>query len=250
MTQVAPMQRRRPPTQADLGHSAGYADEAPLLRWLRAQRPRQLSLLGETTQRLLAREALTRAGAYGLFTVQEQGLFLSLMLKLGAHFDSDPCVPWAAAALMDHSRAPRQRAQQADALAHQHLTQVLGPGGRYAHRAAARLCFGMPAFLGQGREAGDPELLDYLAWLHPQRFDRVGQPATEAMIALGRPLAADNGLDTPADLSMGLASMFLLGVGFHVDPQYAGLTHLLTADHDTQCPGTGLERFMLQGLWQ
>ena len=76
--------------------------EAALLSHLAEAFPRQVGALAREPRRQLVNLALDGAEAWDIQTLAGRKQILSLILMLGAQFDSDPLLPWARKTLEAH----------------------------------------------------------------------------------------------------------------------------------------------------
>lgn len=100
---------------------ARYADD--LCARLSALYPEETTALGDARLRRLVAEGIPKARTYDLAAERDVALFVDLMLFLGAGFDTDPNLPWAAAILNDdYITDPQLRIDTLHARALQHFS--------------------------------------------------------------------------------------------------------------------------------
>jgi hypothetical protein len=63
--------------------------------------PRQYSVLGEASTRLIIERGIGRALQHGFKSGQEICQYINLMMSVGLRFDTDPTLPWASTILKD-----------------------------------------------------------------------------------------------------------------------------------------------------
>jgi hypothetical protein len=86
---------------AALEHSALAQYQARLCERLFALYPEEAGALGAAGVATLVADGQAQAASYDIDSERDVALFVDLMLFLGAGFDSDPGLPWAAEILSD-----------------------------------------------------------------------------------------------------------------------------------------------------
>jgi hypothetical protein len=106
----------------------------------------------------------------------------------------------------------------------EHVEHVSGRRGLYALRALLRS--GSRAFAARakvalnGLDGFEPALRSLLGFLHPRKFQAVGEAGIAALLELGRADAEARGLAGAETLMRHAAWMFLLGSWYAEDPQF------------------------------
>ena len=96
--------------------------EEEVLADLRASFPDLFAARGDEAARALVHEARTRAQEHGFSSEAQVAQYLGIAFVLGAHFDTDEALPWAAKILADPALAdPDVRIERLEAGARAHL---------------------------------------------------------------------------------------------------------------------------------
>lgn len=202
-------------------------------------------LLGEAQIRKVIEHGLRSAARHGLQTRGQCCRYLDLILALGSHFDRDPLLPWAAAALTQGASGTRaldlgtmelgtlgeagfagldeaaRRMDRLDELALDYLERLMGPDGGHYRRAMLRgrkVSYGDLALLRQEPRSTLARLLERI---HPEKYRQTSPSNLDAFFRFATRQARRHGLagDHAATLFLGLA-MFMLGSHFTEDPLY------------------------------
>lgn len=169
-----------------------------------------------------------RAAEYGLALAGQTAHFVSLMFMLGSHFDQDPQLPWAAAALNAPGTQAGARLQQLHAAAKSHLHAISGPTGAI-YRAALVTARRLPFEAFQADRLSDDAIRAIATRIHPEKYHRI--PDIAAVLALAHAKAAQHGLPAGGDGALcGATLMLLLGSHFDRDPIHPWAAEVLARD--------------------
>jgi hypothetical protein len=159
------------------------------------------------------------------------------MFSFGSSFDTDPQLPWAAAALRS-AGDQMSRAEQLYGAMQEYLHEVAGPANEYATAALRRF---KELQNSQAPQQRDAQLLArYLRASYPEKYDYVGDRAIQALVQRASAAARERALPPHAvDFLTGM--MFGFGYGVLDDPLYAWVRRTLD-DPLATTPGAKLER--------
>lgn len=208
--------------------------EDDVLVHLRTYFPVDVALLGEEPVRRVIRHGHERAAAHGFTTRGMIVRYIDLGLSLGGHFDRDPLLPWASAALRpspDEPAEDRMKRLQAEAL--RYLREAMGPRGEHFTRAMLRAERVLWDELAGVEDAAAREAL--LARLHPEKMRLLERRDLLSMEVLLDALAARHGLHEPRAKALLCALMFMLGCHVVEDPLYPWVAAAL--ELETSAPG-------------
>jgi hypothetical protein len=111
------------------GAAAGFEDA--VLEDLRAAFPELFASRGAGSARALVREGRARAQGHGFSLKAQVAEYVGLAFMLGARFDEDESLPWAAKILADPAPAdPALRIERLSAAARAHLRGLVMRGKR------------------------------------------------------------------------------------------------------------------------
>ena len=180
----------------------------------------------------VARQACDRAREHGFD--EERGLILyaSLGVMLGAGFDQDPALPWAANVLGDPvflDSAERMDDLWGSAMVY--LDDVFDDDeAPVPFEAFARY----RTWIANDRAETDPARIATLLW--PEKTEAIGRDSLEMTLAAAEDLAADYGLATAATRTRFVAMAFILGHRFDADPLYPWARRILADHTDDRAP--------------
>lgn len=206
----------------------GQTFERRLQAHLRAFFPRYCASLGAATLAAVVAYGRSRAGAHGLSAKRDVGVYVTLVPLLGSHFDVDPLLPWAGAALSDaRLRNPSARAERLAEEAMSYLDVLVGhDDSRFgqvlvrAHDVVRRLLASRPHTLG----ADD---LDAMRLLFPEKHAAVGDGPCASLVSIARDEAERWGLRSAWARQALTLVMFALGPRFLDDPQFGWASRAL-----------------------
>jgi hypothetical protein len=193
-----------------------------MLGYLAESFPKQAGLLGPAQMRRVISLGRERAVHYGHQTEREIYFFLTLMLMLGSWFDEDPQLPWAAACLIDrsilHAPARLNRLHNETMV---YLDRVAGENNEHLVKALLRIReFDPASAAGISPKQFEDEMVRTLARFYPQKAAHQGEEATRAVVRNAAVLAQRHALSGQKDVCLLAGLAFMLGSGFHRDPQF------------------------------
>jgi hypothetical protein len=183
---------------------------------------RQTSLLGPAQMRRVIALGRERAERRGHKTEREIYLYLTLMLMLGSWFDEDPQLVWAAEMLDDRSiRHAPARLNRVHGAAMDYLDAVAGENNEHLIKALVRIRDFDPASTATiPADRFEDEMVRTLSRFHPQKADRQGEEATRTIVRQAGALARRHSLAGQSAVCLLAGLAFMLGAGFHRDPQF------------------------------
>ncbi len=163
--------------------------------------------------------AMARAECYGFTTRGPIRLYVQMVFLLGASFDTDPLLPWAAEVLSDQTIADQA---ERSARLYQRLTDffehVAGPNNEYAKSALKRTADELCGDLTPGGGDFEAEIFATLRRLYPEKCAYAGDLAVKELIRQGIEAAQRHCTDTKLGANLFCRLMFALGHGFETDP--------------------------------
>ena len=167
-------------------------------------------------------------------------LYLTLILMLGASFDEDPQLPWAAARLADSSNPnPPARLDELHEFAGTYLDRVAGENNEHLIQALLRIRDFDPGSMASVPSANlEDEVVTALARLYPQKFAYQGEFPTRSATRHGAALAKHYGFSGGRAVCLFAGLAFMLGWGFDHDPQFPWVAEAL----GTAGEAAGLDR--------
>lgn len=208
--------------QVDVFRSATLAKfEEQMMERCAELGPLRCAALGVAGLRAAVRATIRRAADHGFTFRGPVRLFVELSLLLGAGFDRDEMVPFAAQILAEDG-SQTDRADELYAHAVAFIKEVSGPGGRHEHDAWVRLrglLAAEPAW-GDGRDVA-ASLLTTMAAVYPEKAARVGEPALRGLIGAAEREAAAHDMHAAEDVALVASLMFAVGAGCFTDPFHA-----------------------------
>lgn len=189
--------------------------------------------LGDPQLLRVVDHALARAERHGFTSERNACLYLDLTLMLGAEFDTDPQIPWAAQILADPGFThPTLRIDHLTNTALAHLERTAGVDDERLERVYLRLRREMTDTIAMVDRSGAlwPQLaLRVLRRIWPERVDELGEEPLAQLIRRSYEAAHHSGLAARHDLAIYLVCAFLFGSGFDRDPQYPWAAAALSA---------------------
>ena len=165
------------------------------------------------------------------------GIYIQLILMLGAGFDQDPQIPWAAAILND--KAIGSERARIDSL-HDKAWEYAECIAQDYENADVKLDLSrfveqLPGLRQQSHEVLDaaarPEFLNAsltrLRSLFPKKCEYIGEALLPQLADDGIECAASYGVYSRRGALLFIVMMFVLGAGFHRDPQLPWVSAIL-----------------------
>ena len=168
------------------------------------------------------RTGLAKADQYGFSTYSQCALFLALTAILGAGFDEDPQIPWAAEMISNPKGSAAER-----------LSGVYDKGIEFLRAIGGRKCAWLVraklrvrrqdmnlAASGRSRRAMADKIRQALAQMYPEKARQIGDMALKRLVALAIGRARERGAETPSAALIHATHMYYLGAAFDQDPCY------------------------------
>ena len=196
--------------------------EERMLGYLAESFPKQSALLGPDRMRGIIALGRQRSARYELLTERDIYLYLTLMLMLGSWFDEDPQLPWCAARLTARSILhPPARLNQLHSETMDYLDRVAGEDNEHLIRALLRIRAFDPASAdGIPADVFEEEMVKTLSGFYPQKAAHQGAEATRLVVRNAAAVAGRAGLASQRSVCLLAGLAFMLGSGFHRDPQF------------------------------
>ncbi len=189
--------------------------------------PREVRLAGDG-MRDFVHLGIRRAMAHGCSAQREASLFINLMIMLGADFEHDPQVPWAAQQLRDRTTPPFRRLQGVHRSAVRYLEQTAGNENEHIARAMVRIRgFSLRDAPDIGSDGFVGQLAGVLRRLYPQKVGVQGEPAMRQLVQLAIETARRHGVVGGQGVTLFAGLMLMLGSGFATDPMYGWSARVL-----------------------
>jgi hypothetical protein len=203
--------------------------EEEMLLHLTKYFPLDCQLLGSRQIRKVIRHGIERADSHGFTAKGEICRYIDLSLALGSHFDRDPQLPWVAPLLrISEAGDPSTAMSRLQGRAMEHLEHVSGRRGEHYVRALLRArSLTLEERTQVGAAGFEPYLKFLLAYLHPEKFQLLGDAEMNALLALARADAEARGLEGAEALKLHITSMFLLGSYYAEDPLFPWAAEVL-----------------------
>lgn len=192
--------------------------EAKMMERCAALAPGRCARLGDVGLRAAVQAAIARAAGHGFTLTGPVRLFVELCVLLGSGFDGDVQHPFARECLAAGG-TQMQRAAGLHARGVAALREIRGPGGRHDQAALWRLreLVASRTELQPHRELAGA-LLGTMAYVHPEKYAHVGEPALRSLIEHAESEARWHGMLGPEDVLLLAGLMFALGHGCLEDP--------------------------------
>ncbi|WNG26240.1 hypothetical protein F0U62_21080 [Cystobacter fuscus] len=187
--------------------------------------PTHYRVLGTTPLRATIHLGFTRAGSYGFRFKRSLRTYVDLMFMLGSGFDTDPQLPWAAAALANPlCKDEVERTDLLFSAANAYLMNVTGPSNEHLLDALVRART-MVLSTGLTVEEVAPPLLQVLM---PTKYDKLGPEGIARLLQHGRKAAARYGITAADGVTLYVTLMFIMGASFDEDPLAPWAASILT----------------------
>lgn len=194
------------------------AFQLQLVEEMRQFAPWHAQILGDSGLLRCVEFAKRRAASYGFTNRGPIRLYLQMIFLLGADFDSDPLLPWAAAALSTPSTADQTaRATSLYRALDHYIQHVAGPANSFAKQALARAHVELSTSPGDDEKFSDEIIFDTLRRVYPEKCDYAGESAVRQSIQLGK-AAAERHSTNGQGVVLFCGLIFALGHGFETDP--------------------------------
>jgi hypothetical protein len=177
--------------------------------------PWHAQVLGDRGLWQCAEFALQRAASHGFTNRGPIRLYLQMIFLLGADFDSDPLLPWAAEALSDPIANQSERASNLYTALGAYLKHVAGPDNQFAKDALERAHSELSKGLDSGEESAE-QIFKKVRRVYPEKCAYAGDSAVMESIRLGTEMAKRYSAPGAGALFCGL--IFAIGHGFETDP--------------------------------
>lgn len=173
--------------------------------------------------------------------------YIELIFLFGAHFDTDPMLPWVVGPLGDRGEPSELvRAERLYAAMQDHLTAVAGPDGAHARAALIRVAADRGRFEIADGAAPDAAIAARLRAAYPEKCAAAGEGATERLVAGARARAEAMGLDTPGTVAALSGLAFAFGHGCLDDPHLPWIGRTLA--RNVHPSGDDIERLRARAL--
>jgi hypothetical protein len=223
----------------------GFEDE--MVEHLTDFAPHHAKRLGEEGMHAVVRPALARAGKHGLTLRGPLRLYLEMVFLFGSRFDTDPTLPWAAAALGSSEEEEMARAERLYDALQDYLGAAGGPGNAHALKALERLAEQRDTPPPPAGSTFYPALMAMLEHVYPQKAAYAGERAMRTLAARAYRQARARGLASPEGVMLFAALMFAMGHGFAVDPLFPWARNTLE-NPALRDPPTRIERLRSKSL--
>ncbi len=216
-------------TQYDtLEHTAETTFLSEAVEHLRQYDPARATTAGET--------GLQEASALGLKIARENGylgrnsvmLVLELMAAMGSYFWDDPQFRWFRTIFANGQDMPElDRTERLRWHVISYLDRVYGADGEWGRELLVRTSqLDMAGARAAAAEhAAKPEM--FLRWLHPQKYDFLGENVVRELWGRTVPEAKRLGVNSPEGVMFAGALMFAFGHRVFEDPLFARMNQVL-----------------------
>lgn len=209
--------------------------ESDMLAHMRQFFPNHWRVVGPQALRQVVQLAVVKAGRHGWVSQREVCLYLSVMLYLGSHFDSDPQLPWAARVLARAADgcSPAAVITTLYDTTLDYLDQTYG--GRNEHLGLALSRIGLllkGEALAASRVHSADDVLAGLHWVLPTKSQAAGAAGMQALARECGIALHHWRLATPRGAALLMGLMFMLGHGVAEDPQFPWVRAGLQAAQD------------------
>ncbi len=175
--------------------------------------------------------AVRQAQDFGLESERALFLFANLAVTLGAHFPTDPALPWAGNILGDASYLGNEKMDDLWNAYIAYCEQAMGPEeGAYFPAAAYRRFASLPA-VADGDGTAGPVIADLQA-LWPEKVAATGPDDLQAHVFGAGQRAEALGLEDYAAKVRYCRIAFLIGQSFDADPLHDWAQQILLSDSD------------------
>ena len=192
--------------------------------------PRECRQAGGAEQvRNLVRNGIDHGLRRGFTAESQIGLFVALRFIVGAGFDRDPQIPWAAEILDNPSiRNLDLRIHLVYDRALQYLEYTAGEDCEHVVRAMIRLRDWDLATAPATGAGWSGAMLELLRGLYPQKIDYQGEAANGRLIADGLAKSESYGIGTASGAALCVILMFMLGSEFDGDDLHPWAARVLS----------------------
>ena len=213
-----------------------------LVPHIREHFPKHAGYLGDDGLIEVIEPGIARAGEYGFESQRDLCLFVDLTIMLGAGFDTDPLLPWAAGVLHDlEIQEPRDRMEVLWESTMNYLDEVVGPGGVFPVNAYRTAGWVYLDEIGGAAGGFDVRTRDLLNEIWPEKYDHAGPAAIDSLISGVTATAQGFGVTGARGMAEFAILAFLLGHRFHEDPVYPWVPEILN-DEETPDPDERMAR--------
>ena len=210
-----------------------------LVEQLKSFAPRLCEIVGEAAVQQAVRRGLAKADSYGFTYRGPARFYTELTFVLGANFDTDPQLPWAARILNDkHIANQMSRADFLYKGMNEYLDRVAGRENVNAIAALQSLQLIWPSIEPTLSVAGDREIVNLFSSIYPEKAQYMGEDIALSVIRSAERTAQD--LAVPSSIGTMLFSGLMLSFGHGVlnDPLYPWISSSISESSR----GTGEER--------
>ena len=206
--------------------------------------PQHLMLFGEKTIRDVIQAGRERGEIWRFRTKHQLCLYIDMMIMLGAGFDSDPQLPWAAAILRDQSIThPTTRIDRVYTEAMAYLDRVVGPKEVFPVSAYRRLALSsLDKVLAPWSMSNAMAAVTALfSELWPEKLLELGDGGLASLTMAARAMATNRGITSISHVGVYATLMFMFGYSFDSDPMFP-MTAAAAADQPGRAPEAGVEQ--------
>jgi len=209
--------------------------ESHLVEHVQEHFPTHSHVIGPEQLRKVAQLCIARARAGGYRMERDAFMFLSLMLYLGSHFDSDPQYASVVAALRDDAIGQASdRLEAAYDAVTTYLDEVAGAEGEHVSTAVQRVLSTVVPELRAAPAVNYDYVLQMLDWIWPQKFAHLGEARIRELVQSVLPVAKENGIATPAGACLYVVASFLFGHALERDPQFPWVAQIMSEPGSAQ----------------
>ncbi len=184
--------------------------------------PNHYAILGVETVYQVIQLGISRAAAHGISSQRDVCLYVNLMWLFGSHFDRDPTLSWAAAALStEQGYTATMRIDRLTAHGLYQFDKAAGEHHFLLNRAMLRLHQDLPKICAQAASDGvEAMLLNVLPQVYPSRFELMDQHGFGKLVEAATIKARRYQLSSAQGKSLLALVMFMSGCDFDEDPQH------------------------------
>ncbi|HVC63361.1 MAG TPA: hypothetical protein VND19_23730 [Acetobacteraceae bacterium] len=196
-----------------------------MLKHLARFAPRHCEVIGDRQLTSVIRRGLAGAARHGFTNRGPVQLYLEFMFLFGSGFDTDPLLPWVAAALRSGGLVDDQMAR-AEILYRgvlDYLAAVDGPDHAYTMTALRRL----QDVLAMAPPQDASAMASKFWTIHPEKCAYIGSVGLQALIAEAVAMAPRLGLSGVRGTAVAVRLMFTLGHACFDDPLYPWVVRTL-----------------------
>ncbi len=198
--------------------------------------PKHFAILGEQNLRSLIQLGRKRAEMHKFTSERNITRYIELICLLGSGFDDDPQMPWAAQILQETSGPENSRMDRLYDRAWEYIRRVtvdyedLVQGGDSSRYVSALLdirrcpATDLPA---AGLEQLEADVIARLEQVFPAKCKYVGRDCLRLLIRRAIETARGYGIASTRGVVLFAVLMFVVGSGFHADPQLPWASRVL-----------------------